>query len=439
MNRTFKLEKGSAYLNSVGGISLVGQAFSHCGLDEVFAEEHRKGFRFQDTDIIKSLVGILSQAREKFTDISQFRDDEVFMKSLGLHAVPSEESLRQRLEMMNSLCNDKLNIANQNLLKKQRFGSICQGGLTFIPVDLDVSPLDNSGSKKEHVSFTYKKHDGYAPMFGYIGTEGFMILNELRPGSQHSQKGMPAVLALLRQKLNELNLEHPALIRLDGAHDAEANFDHISSDAYFIVKRNQRKEISEQWLATARRIGRNVCGGKDKNVFVGEVHHRSPGNNEKREVVPVIFKVTEFLEDEQGEPLLVPKIKVETWWTNLPLEAQDVIALYHDHGTSEQYHSELKTDMNVERLPSGKFAPNQIYLNCAMLAFNLLRMIGQSLICNKKLAPVKIKGQRRRLRTVIRDLVFVACRLVKHSGAEVLKFGRHCPWFEVFAKISQSL
>jgi hypothetical protein len=35
-------------------------------------------------------------------------------------------------------------------------------------------------------------------------------------------------------------------------------------------------------------------------------------------------------------------------------EAEKVIELYHGHGTMEQYHRELKSDMRVERLPSGK-------------------------------------------------------------------------------------
>ena len=151
------------------------------------------------------------------------------------------------------------------------------------------------------------------------------------------------------------------------------------------------------------------------------------------------YKITERITDYDGNKLLIPEVDVTTYWTNLPLEAQDIIALYQDHGTSEQFHSELKSDMNVERLPSGKFETNQLYLNCAMLAFNSLRMIGQLLIANKELAPVKIKGQRRRLRTVIRDLIFLACKHVKHSHKEVLKFGRSCPWFEVFQKISVSI
>ena len=32
-----------------------------------------------------------------------------------------------------------------------------------VPLDVDVSVFDNSGTKKEGVSWTYKKVDGYAP------------------------------------------------------------------------------------------------------------------------------------------------------------------------------------------------------------------------------------------------------------------------------------
>jgi hypothetical protein len=52
---------------------------------------------------------------------------------------------------------------------------------------------------------------------------------------------------------------------------------------------------------------------------------------------------------------------VETYWTNLGESAADIIALYHDHGTSEQYHSELKSDLNLERFPSQSFAVNTLF------------------------------------------------------------------------------
>nr|WP_230986832.1 hypothetical protein [Cohnella fermenti] len=50
---------------------------------------------------------------------------------------------------------------------------------------------DNSGTKKEGVSYTYKGMDGFAPMFAYLGQEGYGVNTELREGSQHCQNGTP--------------------------------------------------------------------------------------------------------------------------------------------------------------------------------------------------------------------------------------------------------
>ena len=52
-----------------------------------------------------------------------------------------------------------------------------------------------------------------------------------------------------------------------------------------------------------------------------------------------------------------------------------MIRLYHEHGESEQYHSEIKTDMDVERFPSGKFDTNELVLELTVLAYNILRVI----------------------------------------------------------------
>jgi hypothetical protein len=86
-----------------------------------------------------------------------------------------------------------------------------------------------------------------------------------------------------------------------------------------------------------------------------------------------VMRVTERTIDKHGQHLLVPEIEIEGWWTSLWTDPEDIIALYADHATSEQFHSELKTDLDIERLPSGKFATNALVLACAQLAYNLLR------------------------------------------------------------------
>ena len=44
-----------------------------------------------------------------------------------------------------------------------------------------------------------------------------------------------------------------------------------------------------------------------------------------------------------------------------------MIRLYHEHGES----------MDVERFPSGKFDTNELVLELTVLAYNILRVIGQ--------------------------------------------------------------
>ena len=39
----------------------------------------------------------------------------------------------------------------------------------YVPVDIDVTPFDNSKTKKQGVSRTYNGCDGYAPIMAYIG------------------------------------------------------------------------------------------------------------------------------------------------------------------------------------------------------------------------------------------------------------------------------
>ena len=115
-----------------------------------------------------------------------------------------------------------------------------------------------------------------------------------------------------------------------------------------------------------------------------------------------------------------------------------LISLYHDHGTSEQFHSELKSDMNVEQLPSGKLAVNKVVMSCAMIAFNLLRTIGQEVVKRAHLAPVKIKVRRWRLKTVLQNIIYTPVRIIRHARTMKLRFGKLCPWFEVIDAMARA-
>jgi hypothetical protein len=105
--------------------------------------------------------------------------------------------------------------------------------------------------------------------------------------------------------------------------------------------------------------------------------------------------------------------------------------LYADHGTSEQFQSEFKTDLDIERLPSGKFATNALVLGSSMLAYNFLRWIGQTGLLGSN-SPRRHKAKRRRIKTVMQELMYVAARIVQTARSIRLSFGKGCRSVEAF-------
>lgn len=137
--------------------------------------------------------------------------------------------------------------------------------------------------------------------------------------------------------------------------------------------------------------------------------------------VHIVFDVTVKMMERDGQILLIPDIEVNTYWTDLAEEAAVIIDLYHDHATCEQFHSELKTDLDLERLPSGKFATNHLILCLSILAYNILRITGQESLKTDD-TPLKRKVHRRRVRTTIQTLITLAAKVVCEK--KVSSYGR---------------
>ncbi|MEF3192799.1 MAG: transposase, partial [Halothiobacillaceae bacterium] len=101
----------------------------------------------------------------------------------------------------------------------------------------------------------------------------------------------------------------------------------------------------------------------------------------------------------------------------------EVIEHYQDHGTHEQFHSEIKSDLDLERLPSGKFDTNDVILHLTAFAYNCLRLLGQ-LGLTGEIAPIRHPAKRRRLKTVLQEIMYRAAKFVAHARKLILDFGR---------------
>ena len=308
----------------------------------------------------------------------------------------------------------------------------------LVPVDIDVTPMDNSKSKKEGVSRTYKGFDVYAPMMAYIGTEGYAINFELREGKQHCQKGTVEFLQETIKLCHKLT-DKPLLIRLDSGNDSIDNVAVLmDTGCFFIIKRNLRRESTDDWFEMAKQYFQNVNSPRDgKTVYIGSDWKTVTSKQFNKEfTLRTGYEITERTIDKYGQFNLVPDVEVETWWTNLGDPDEEIIRLYHAHGECEQFHSEVKTDMDLEQLPSGKFATNALILELGMIAYNILRMIGQGTI-GERAPRQKRDVKRRRLRTVISNLIMLAGYVTMHARQLIIGLGKSNVWRHIFSDICQ--
>ena len=404
-------------------------------LNRMDVTKNRSQHQIKNGDILLTYIGMLCMGKPYFEAVHEMDDDKDFYQAaLGItRSIPSEETLRQRMDDIgDSLRNTILEENVTMLLANRIHPTALPNG--FVPVDIDVTPMDNSKSKKEGVSRTYKGFDGFAPMMAYIGTEGYAINFELREGKQHSQKGTVEFLQETL-KLCKRMTDKPLLIRLDSGNDSIDNVAVlIEEGCYFIIKRNLRRESKDGWYEMAKTHCQNITSPRNgKTVFIGSDWKTVSSKQFKREfTLRAGYEITERTIDKHGQYLLIPDIEVETWWTNLGLPDQEIIDLYHAHGECEQYHSEVKTDMDLERLPSGKFSTNALVLELGMIAYNILRMIGQGTIRGR--APRQKRAvKRRRLRTVIGNMIMMASHVTSHARQLIIGLGKSNVWRHIFA------
>ena len=439
MKRLIIEQSDGEFYTSHSGLGLVGACINrHSDLGRQVGRLSRGNGQIADIDILRSYLGLLCLGKSDFQAITGMRGDGYFQQALGIGRIPSTERLRQRLDeaAANGLI-PLVSRSSQSMLKQL---SVKVSGYAdgLVPLDVDVFPQDNSNTRKEGVSRTYKNFDGYAPIAAYLGMEGWCLEVELRPGSQHGQAGFVAFIQRVIKAAHVL-IEQEILVRLDSAHDAVETREVFAAaeKVRFIIKWNPRNSNELAWRDRVFSEGTVTTPRSGKRVGLLVVDEPMQVHGASYSCKRIV-RVTERTADRHGQMRLTPDITLEGWRTDLNLEPEQVIALYRDHATSEQFHSEFKTDLDLERLPSGKFATNALIMALGGFAYNILRAIGQMGLLGQ-FAPIRHPAKRRRIRTVIQELIYLAARLISTGRRLILRFSHHCPVYAAFQGVYEQL
>ena len=436
--RNFIIEQSpSEIYTSTAGLALVGQCLNkHTPLPKS-ARSIPKRHGLPNIDLIRTYLGLIVSGKSDFEAVEQVRQDPFFKQAMGIRQSVSSSRLRQRFDEDARDLIPLLDEASVAFLQSVK-APVTALDTGHVALDIDVFPQDNGGTKKEGVSRTYKSNvDGYAPIAAYLGREGWCLACELRPGSQHAQKEFAYTLERVIPRARALTCA-PLLVRLDSAHDAEANraWFRRQPGVDYLIKFNPRRMEALDWYDLAREKGVWHQPRPGKQVALFSVQRQDEDGDYR-----LVVQLTIRMSDRRGQLYLEPELELEGWTTSLSPERYDdecILSLYRDHATSEQFHSEFKTDLDLERLPSGKFDTNDLVMAFGVLACNILRWLGLHGLMGET-SPVRHRARRRRLRTVMQEIIDIAGRMLERGRRLVLRFGRHCPSYRAYGHLDMLL
>ena len=318
-NKNIIVEFTNERIIPASGLAVVGTLLGKSGfikkLNRMDVTSNRSQNQIKNGDIVLTYLGMICMGKPYFEAVHEMDDDKDFYKTALFitRRIPSEETLRQRMDDIGDSLRQTILEQNVEMLLANKIQpTALANGLVL--VDIDVTPMDNSKSKKEGVSRTYKGFDGYTPMMAYIGTEGYAINFELREGKQHCQKGTVEFL-LETIKLCHKMTDKPLLICLDSGNDSIDNVAVLmDTGCFFIIKRNLRRESTDDWFEMAKQYCQNVNSPRDgKTVYIGSDWKTVTSKQFNKEfTLRTGYEITERTIDKYGQFNLVPDVEVET-------------------------------------------------------------------------------------------------------------------------------
>ena len=142
------------------GIGLVGEILERAGFQEQFrnvrSENKRSRKQIDCGAIMTTFIGLLCMGKPDFDAIAEFQNDAAYYQT-ALHLTkgfPSSATLRQRMDETGNMLRTPLLRFSAHLLKSNNVEpTAIKNGM--VPVNMDVTPMDNSNTKKEGVSYVF--------------------------------------------------------------------------------------------------------------------------------------------------------------------------------------------------------------------------------------------------------------------------------------------
>lgn len=283
-------------------------------------------------------------------------------------------------------------------------------------IDVDSTICEVAGKLKQGAAYGYTKVLGYHPILASRADTGEILHARLRKGSANTQRGAKRFVEELTARVRRAGASGEIVLRFDSGF--------WSTETIAACNRlDVRYTMSVR--ATTKALRATIAGIPEEAWQ--EIDYTPDGVAQVAETLHggrrLIVRRTRLTDRRQAR--LWPDWRHFAFLTDLPGPATNIDAFHRNHAVIELDIRDVKEGAGLEHMPSGDFDANSAWLQCAVLAHNLIRWsvtIGQP-------APT---AERTVARTIRTRLISVPARLVNHAGTAILRGPLNWPWQHCF-------
>jgi hypothetical protein len=294
-------------------------------------------------------------------------------------------------------------------------------GLARVTLDFDGSVIATGRfAEGSAIGFNRKKKGqrSYYPLFCTVAQTGQVLDVWHRPGNVHDSNGAKDFIETCVRAIRAIRPHYTVEVRMDSAFFSDTivamletlgveftisvPFERFVALKSLVEKRKRWRSLSERWSffeadwkpKSWHRRHRFVCI-RQRN----RVQHKEP------------VQLNLFIPYEYGYDF---KVII----TNKRMSARKVLTYHNGRGAQEGVFAELKSQTQMDYVPTQKLAGNQVYVLAALLAHNLnremqMRCLPKARNTTERRAPL---WQFEQLGTLRRKLIQRAGRLTKPQG-----------------------
>jgi hypothetical protein len=407
-------------LTSFAGLVVYQTLFSRIGLKQQLAGCFRHltvSPIYGHGVIILLLIAHLLLGYRRLQDMRYYQDDPMVCRLLGLDRLPDVATVSRTLANL-----DDRSVTNLRRLSRQQvLEQLSRLGLARITLDFDGSVLSTGRfAEGTAVGFNRKKKGqrSYYPLFCTIAQTGQVLDVWHRPGNVHDSNGAKAFILACVQEIKAILPRCIIEARMDSAFfsddivrmlDTEGveftisvPFDRFTALKALIENRKRWRRLNGEWSFFETNWKPSSWNDRYRFVFV---------RTKNRQQVKGAIQLDLFIPYEYGYDF---KVIV----TNKPLSAKKALTFHNGRGAQEGVFAELKSQTQMDYVPTRRKVGNQVYLLSAVLAHNLNREM--QMLCHEqerntteKRAPLWRFEQ---IGTLRRKLIQRAGRLTRPQG-----------------------